>query len=92
MIGAWFFFREAMHWERWAATLIGFIVMLVVVGTQLSGAGGRLPHGDARLGAEFAASLLLTNSLTRADSPGVIVVWQSISVSLFSLPLALWPT
>jgi drug/metabolite transporter (DMT)-like permease len=84
MIGAWFFFREAMHWERWAATLIGFIVMLVVVGT--------LPHGDARLGAEFAASLLLTNSLTRADSPGVIVVWQSISVSLFSLPLALWPT
>ena len=38
----------------------------------------------------FAASFLLTRALTRHESPGVIVVWQSISVSIFSLPLSLW--
>ncbi len=44
----------------------------------------------------FAASFLLTKSLTRTDSAGVIVVWQSITVAVFSLPLAIagwqWPT
>jgi drug/metabolite transporter (DMT)-like permease len=38
----------------------------------------------------FAASFLLTKALTRHDSPGVIIAWQAISVTLFSLPLALW--
>jgi drug/metabolite transporter (DMT)-like permease len=38
----------------------------------------------------FAASFLLTKALTRTDSPGVILVWQAISVSVFSLPAALW--
>ncbi len=90
MIGAWFFFREAMHWERWAATLIGFLGVLVVVGPQLSGSGGGYHLVMLASAPMFAASFLLTKALTREDSPGVIVVWQAISVSLFSLPLALW--
>lgn len=89
MIGAWLFFREAMHWERWAATLIGFAGVLIVVGPQLSGSGGGYHLVMLASAPVFAASFLLTKSLTRADSPGVIVFWQAISVTLFSLPLAL---
>ncbi len=37
----------------------------------------------------FAASFLLTKSLTRDESALTILLWQSISVSLFGLPLAL---
>ena len=37
----------------------------------------------------FAASFLITKALTRYERPEVIVVWQSITVTLFSLPLAL---
>jgi drug/metabolite transporter (DMT)-like permease len=37
MIGAYLFFREPMHWERWLATLIGFAGVMVVVGPKVSG-------------------------------------------------------
>jgi drug/metabolite transporter (DMT)-like permease len=44
----------------------------------------------------FAASFLITKVLTRSESTGVIVFWQALTVTLFSLPLALlnwqWPT
>jgi drug/metabolite transporter (DMT)-like permease len=37
----------------------------------------------------FAASFLVTKALTRYENTGTILVWQAITVSLFSLPLAL---
>jgi drug/metabolite transporter (DMT)-like permease len=37
----------------------------------------------------FAASFLITKSLTRTESAGVIVLWQGITVTLLSLPLSL---
>jgi drug/metabolite transporter (DMT)-like permease len=44
----------------------------------------------------FAASFLLTKVLTRRDSPTVIVFWQTVLVTVMSLPIALpfwvWPT
>jgi hypothetical protein len=44
----------------------------------------------------FAASFLITKVPTRSESTGVIVFWQALTVTLFSLPLALlnwqWPT
>jgi drug/metabolite transporter (DMT)-like permease len=42
----------------------------------------------------FAASLLITKALTRQEKPVVIVVWQALTVTLLSLPLALleWQT
>ena len=93
MIGAYFFFGEAMRWERWLAMATGFGGVLIVVGPQLS-----LVHGGAGLyhllmlasAPVFAASFLVTKALTRYEHAGTIVVWQAISVSLFSLPLA-WP-
>ena len=89
MIGAYLFLREPMRWERWVAAGIGFAGVLIVVAPKLTGAGGfftLVMFGSAPI---FAASFLLTKGLTRYETTGVIVVWQAISVTLFSLPLAL---
>ncbi|CAD5373324.1 EamA family transporter [Rubrivivax sp. A210] len=90
MMGAWLFLKEPMRWERWLATALGFAGVMIVVGPKLSGSGGW--HHLLMLASApvFAASFLLTKALTRTESAGVIVVWQAISVSLFSLPAALW--
>ncbi len=90
MIGAHLFFREPMRWERWAATLVGFAGVMIVVGPKLSGAGGVSHLLMLASAPVFAGSFLLTKALTRSESAGVILVWQSISVSIFSLPLAIW--
>lgn len=107
MIGAYIFFKEPMRWERWLATMLGFVGVLVVVWPKLSlgmGMGGAGGAGGAGLyhlvmlasAPLFAASFLLTKALTRYETTGTILVWQSITVTLFSLPLALmqwqWPT
>lgn len=90
MIGAYVFFKEPMRWARWLACGIGFGGVLIVVGPKLSVSGGAYHLLMLASAPVFAASFLLTKALTRHESPGVIVVWQSISVSLLSLPLALW--
>ena len=89
MLGAYLFFREPMHWDRWLASLIGFAGVLIVVAPRLSGAGGYYNLVMLASAPVFAASFLLTKSLTRTESPQVIVVWQGIVVTLFSLPFAL---
>ena len=89
MIGAYVFFREAMRWERWLATAMGFAGVLIVVGPQLSGNGGAYHLVMLASAPMFAASFLLTKALTRHETAGVILVWQAITVSLLSLPLAL---
>jgi len=89
MIGAYLFFREPMRWDRWVAALIGFSGVLVVVAPKLTGGGGHFQLVMLASSPVFAASFLLTKSLTRDESTGVIVVWQAISVAIFSLPLAL---
>ena len=44
----------------------------------------------------YAISALITKVMTQRDKPEVILVWQCITISLFSLPLAIpvwvWPT
>ena len=99
MVGAWLFFKEPMRWERWLATALGFAGVLIVVGPKLSLAqgGAGLWHlvmlGSAPL---FAASFLVTKALTRYETTGTILLWQAITVTLLSLPLALpgwsWPS
>ncbi len=90
MIGAHYFFREPMRWERWLATAIGFAGVLIVVGPRLSGSGGGWHLLMLSTAPVFAASFLLTKAMTRNETPGVILVWQSITVSILSLPMALW--
>jgi drug/metabolite transporter (DMT)-like permease len=94
MIGAYIFFREPMHWERWVATLLGFAGVMIVVAPRINWAGGSSDGGWYHLlmlasAPVFAGSFLLTKALTRYENTGTILVWQSITVSIFSLPLAL---
>lgn len=89
MIGAYVFFRETMHWERWLATAVGLAGVLIVVTPKLTGSGGAYNLVMLASAPLFAASFLLTKALTRSETVGVIVVWQGITVTLFSLPLAL---
>ena len=94
MIGAYLFFKEPMHWDRWLAAFIGFAGVMIVVAPKLSGAGGYYNLMMLASAPIFAGSFLLTKGLTRSDSAHAIVLWQAITVSLFGLPLALlhWQT
>jgi drug/metabolite transporter (DMT)-like permease len=93
LLGAWLFLREPMHWERWLATAAGFVGVLIVVGPKLSwGVSGSGAYHLLMLSSAsvFAISFLITKVLTRTESAGVVTLWQALSVTLFSLPMALW--
>ncbi len=89
MLGAWIFLREPMRWERWLAALLGFGGVLIVVGPGLTASGGYYSLVMLSSAPMFAASFLISKALTRYESAGVIVLWQSITVTILSLPLAL---
>jgi len=89
MLGAWLVFSESMRWERWVAAAIGFAGVLIVVAPKLTGSGGAYSLVMLASSPLFAASYLITKGLTRYERPTVIVLWQGISVSVCSLPLAL---
>lgn len=89
MIGAKLAFDEPMRWERWLATLAGLAGVLIVVGPKLSASAGMYHLVMLAAAPMFAASFLITKALTRYESTGTILVWQSISVATLSLPLAL---
>lgn len=96
MLGAALVFREPMRRARWVAALLGLAGVLIVVGPQLTGSGGLYTLVMLATCPVFAASFLFTKGLTRYERPEVIVLWQAITVTAFSLPLALvhwqWPT
>ncbi len=94
MLGAAWMFGERMRWERWLAALIGFAGVLIVVAPKLGGSDGAYTLLMLASSPVFAASFLITKGLTRYERASVIVAWQSITVTLFSLPLALlaWRT
>lgn len=97
MAGAVLFLGEPMVRARWVAACIGVVGVGIVVAPQFTGTGGGfwslVMLASAPL---FAASFLITKALTRRDRPEVIVAWQAITVSVFTLPFALagwtWPT
>ena len=90
MLGACLFLGEAMRWERWAAATISFAGVLMIAGPNLAGNGGVYSWLMLASSPVLAASYLLTKALTRHERAEVIVLWQAISVSIFSLPLAVW--
>ncbi len=94
MIGAVLVLRERLQWERWIAAAIGFAGVMIVVAPKLSGDGGAFLLVMLAASPLFATSFLMTKTLTRFDKAEVIVVWQAISVTVFSLPLGLlqWHT
>ncbi|HEX2546226.1 MAG TPA: DMT family transporter [Ramlibacter sp.] len=90
MLGAVLLFKEPMRWERWVAAAIGFGGVVIVVAPKMTGSGGVWNLVMLASAPVFAASFLITKALTRYERPEVIVAWQSITVTLMSLPLALW--
>ncbi len=96
MAGAVAFLGEPMVRARWIAALVAFAGVMVVVGPKLGGSGGFWVMVMLASSPLFAASFLITKALTRRDRPEVIVAWQAITVSAFTLPFALpgwsWPT
>ena len=89
MIGAAWFLGEPMRKDRWIAAVIGFAGVLVVVLPKMSGDGGWYNLVMLASSPVFAASFLITKALTRYEKPGVIVLWQALTVSVLSLPMAL---
>ncbi len=89
MVGAALVFKEPMRWERWVASFVGFAGVLVVVAPQMQGTVGIYTLMMLASSPIFAASSLMTKALTRHERTEVIVVWQSISVTVCSLPLAI---
>ncbi len=89
MLGAAWFLGERMRADRWVAAVIGLAGVLLVVAPQLSGRGGVYALVMLASCPVFAASFLMTKTLTRYEQPGVIVLWQAISVTILSLPLGL---
>jgi drug/metabolite transporter (DMT)-like permease len=91
-LGAVLFLGERMTRARWAAVLVGFVgVMLVVV--PASGDGfGRVSAGTLLMLASapvFAGSFLVAKVLTRHDSSGVVVLWQHLWTAVLLAPFAL---
>lgn len=90
MLGAVLFLQERMYWQRWAAALIGFTGVLVVVGPKMTGDGGQHLLIMLISAPLFAGSFLIAKALTRHDRPDVIVAWQALTVAVFTFPVAAW--
>lgn len=89
MIGAAWFLGEPMRKDRWIAALIGFAGVLVVVLPKMTGDGGWYNLVMLASAPVFAVSFLITKALTRYEKAGVIVLWQALTVTVLSLPMAL---
>ena len=90
MLGAAWFLGEPMRRDRWIAALFGFVGVLVVVLPKMTGSGGIYNLVMLASAPVFAASFLITKALTRYEKTSVIVLWQAITVTVLSLPMALW--
>ena len=89
MLGAALVLGERMVPARWVAAAIGLGGVMIVVGPKLTGDGGAYNLVMLASAPAFAASFLMAKALTRSDRPEVIVLWQSLTVTLFTLPAAL---
>ena len=90
-LGAVLFLNERMTGARWAAVLVGFGGVLLVV--QPFGAGGFAGISTGMLlmlasAPVFAGSFLVAKVLTRHERSDIMVLWQHLLVSLLLLPLA----
>jgi drug/metabolite transporter (DMT)-like permease len=80
---------EQVRWRRWAATIIGFLGVLVMIrpGADAFSYWSFLALGDA-----FAIALLITivKRLPESETELVMMFYYGIIAILISLPLALW--
>jgi len=90
-LGAALFLHERMTGARWAAVLVGFAGVMLVV-KPWAASGGTLIGPLLLLGSGvvFAGSFLTAKALTRYDRPEVVVLWQHLWVTILGLPVALF--
>jgi drug/metabolite transporter (DMT)-like permease len=91
--GAALILGELVRLRRWAAVLVGFAGVLIVI---RPGADTVSPYAVlVLLSALFAAVVsVIVKRLTATESPATIVLYQSVFMTLLSVPLALlyWRT
>ena len=90
MLGGVLWLGERLIWARFLSAAIGFLGVLIVVAPKLSGNGGFYQLVMLASAPLFAVSQLITKALTRRDRTEVIVVWQCLTIALFSAPIAAW--
>ena len=91
-LGAVLFLHERMTGGRWAAVLVGFVGVLLVVNPFESGGFFGISTGMLLMLASapvFAGSFLFAKVLTRHERSEVMVFWQHLWVSLLLAPFAL---
>jgi drug/metabolite transporter (DMT)-like permease len=91
-LGAMLFLGERMTRARWAAVLVGFAGVLLVLNPFDAGGFSGISTGTLLMLAStpvFAASLLVAKVLTRHERSDIMVLWQHLLVSLLLLPFAL---
>ena len=91
-LGATLFLSERMSVARWAAVLIGFGGVLLVVQPWAPGGFGGISRGVLLMLASapvFAGSFLVAKTLTRHDPSEVVVLWQHLWVSIILAAFAL---
>ena len=91
-LGAVLFLNERMTGARWAAVLVGFGgVVLVLKPWEGAGFAGVSPGMLLMLASApvFAGSFLVAKVLTRHERTDVMVLWQHVLVSLLLAPFAL---
>jgi drug/metabolite transporter (DMT)-like permease len=88
-IGAALFLGEDVRLRRWIAVLVGFAGAMIII---------RPGAGDIGIGAIcvlistpiFSASNLISKALARTDSANTIVIWQNLTIVLFSAPVGIY--
>jgi len=94
-LGAVLVLNERMTGARWAAVVVGFSGVLLVLNPFGAGGFAGISTGMLMMLASapvFAASFLVAKVLTRHERSDVMVLWQHLVVSLILLPfaVALW--
>jgi drug/metabolite transporter (DMT)-like permease len=94
-VGAVLFLNERMTGARWAAVLVGFAGVVLVVQPWAGAGFAGISTGMLLMLASapvFAGSFLTAKALTRYDRPDVVVLWQHlwVSVLLVGFAIACW--
>ncbi|MEO8145712.1 MAG: DMT family transporter [Betaproteobacteria bacterium] len=91
-LGAVLVLNERMTGARWAAVLVGFTGVLLVVHPFDAGHFSGVSVGMLLMlasGPVFAGSFLVAKVLTRHDRTDIMVLWQHLLVTLLLLPFAI---
>lgn len=94
-LGAVLFLHERMSGARWAAVILGFAGVVIVLRPWQAGGFAGISTGMLMMLASapiFAGSFLVAKALTRRDRSDVVVLWQHLWVSalLAGFALAYW--